>query len=58
MTQNNNTPVNSSNDPEQIDLVDLVLQLWRGKLIIGAFIAVFIFGAGIYITVAVMLPTY
>ena len=52
MTQNNNTPVNSSNDPEQIDLVDLVLQLWRGKLIIGAFIAVFIFGAGIYITVA------
>ncbi|HAV2211056.1 TPA: LPS O-antigen chain length determinant protein WzzB, partial [Enterobacter cloacae] len=51
MTQNNNTPVNSSNDPEQIDLVDLVLQLWRGKLIIGAFIAVFIFGAGIYITV-------
>ena len=27
MTQNNNTPVNSSNGPEQIDLLDLVLQL-------------------------------
>ncbi len=24
MTQNNNTPVNSSNGPEQIDLLDLV----------------------------------
>ena len=25
MTQNNNTPVNSSNGPEQIDLLELVL---------------------------------
>ena len=40
MTQNNNTPVNSSNGPEQIDLLDLVLQLWRGKWVIGAFVAV------------------
>ncbi len=55
MTQNNNTPVNSSNGPEQIDLLDLldlVLQLWRGKWVIGAFMAVFIVIAGIYITVA------
>ena len=52
MTQNNNTPVNSSNGPEQIDLLDLVLQLWRGKWVIGAFVAVFIIIAGIYITVA------
>ncbi|MHC9004183.1 LPS O-antigen chain length determinant protein WzzB [Enterobacter adelaidei] len=52
MTQNNNTPVNSSNGPEQIDLLDLVLQLWRGKWVIGAFVAVFIVLAGIYITVA------
>jgi len=52
MTQNNNTPVNSSNGPEQIDLLDLVLQLWCGKWVIGAFVAVFIVLAGIYITVA------
>ncbi|MBO2915112.1 LPS O-antigen chain length determinant protein WzzB [Enterobacter sichuanensis] len=52
MTQNNNTPVNSSNGPEQIDLLDLVLQLWRGKWVIGACVAVFIVLAGIYITVA------
>jgi len=52
MTQNNNTPVNSSNGPEQIDLLDLVLQLWRGKWVIGAFVAVFIIIAGIYITIA------
>ncbi|WP_431614629.1 LPS O-antigen chain length determinant protein WzzB [Enterobacter kobei] len=52
MTQNNNTPVNSSNGPEQIDLLDLVLQLWRGKWVISAFVAVFIILAGIYITVA------
>ena len=30
MTQNNYSLVNRSNDPEQIDLLDLVLQLWRG----------------------------
>ncbi|MCI2291188.1 LPS O-antigen chain length determinant protein WzzB [Enterobacter sp. I4] len=52
MTQNNNSLVTRSNDPEQIDLLDLVLQLWRGKWVIGAFIAVFIVLAGVYITIA------
>lgn len=52
MTQNNNNLVSRSNDPEQIDLLDLVLQLWRGKWVVGAFVAVFIILAGIYITVA------
>ena len=52
MTQNNNSLVTRSTDPEQIDLLDLVLQLWRGKWVIGAFIAVFIVLAGVYITVA------
>jgi chain length determinant protein (polysaccharide antigen chain regulator) len=52
MTQNNNSQVTRSNDPEQIDLLDLVLQLWRGKWVIGAFVAVFIVLAGVYITVA------
>lgn len=52
MTQNNNSLVTRSNDPEQIDLLDLVLQLWRGKWVIGAFIAVFIVLAVVYITIA------
>lgn len=52
MTQNNNSLVTRSTDPEQIDLLDLVLQLWRGKWVIGAFVAVFIVLAGVYITVA------
>lgn len=49
MTHNNNNVVSKSNDPEQIDLIDLVLQLWRGKWVIGAFIAVFIMLAVAYI---------
>ncbi|EOX8956332.1 LPS O-antigen chain length determinant protein WzzB [Enterobacter hormaechei] len=52
MTPNNNNLVTRSNDSEQIDLLDLVLQLWRGKWVIGTFIAVFIFLAGVYIIVA------
>lgn len=52
MTQNNNNLVTRSNDPEQIDLLDLVLQLWRGKWIVGAFIVVFIVLAAGYLTVA------
>lgn len=52
MTQNNNNTVARNNDPEQIDLLDVMLQLWRGKWVIGAFIAAFIVLAGVYITVA------
>ena len=52
MTQDNNNQVTRSSDPEQFDLLDLVLQLWRGKWVIGAFVAVFIVIAGIYITIA------
>lgn len=42
MTPNNNNQVNQDNDPEQIDFIDLILQLWRGKWVIGAFVTVFI----------------
>ncbi|HHA1407539.1 TPA: LPS O-antigen chain length determinant protein WzzB [Enterobacter hormaechei subsp. xiangfangensis] len=52
MTQNNNNLVTRNNDPEQIDLLDLVLQLWRGKWVIGAFVAAFIVLAVVYISVA------
>ena len=50
MTQNNNNLVARNNDPEQIDLLDLALQLWRGKWVIGAFIAAFIVLAAVYLT--------
>ncbi|MCU6213764.1 LPS O-antigen chain length determinant protein WzzB [Enterobacter bugandensis] len=52
MTHNNNSQVIRSNDPEQIDLLDLVLQLWRGKWIIATFVVVFIALAVGYITFA------
>ncbi|MDU4664816.1 MAG: Wzz/FepE/Etk N-terminal domain-containing protein, partial [Enterobacter hormaechei] len=49
MTHNNDNLVTRNNGPEQIDLLDLVLQLWRGKWVIGAFVAAFIVLAVIYI---------
>ncbi|KLW06292.1 LPS O-antigen chain length determinant protein WzzB [Enterobacter hormaechei] len=52
MTQNNNNLVTRNNDPEQIDLLDLVLQLWRGKWLIGAVIVLFIVLAVGYLTFA------
>jgi chain length determinant protein (polysaccharide antigen chain regulator) len=52
MTQNNNSQVNRSNDPEQIDLLDLVLQLWRGKGTIATFVLVCIVLAVGYLSVA------
>ena len=52
MTQNNNSQVIRSNDPEQIDLLDLVFQLWRGKWVIAAFVVVSIALAIGYLSVA------
>ncbi|ENO0285004.1 MAG: LPS O-antigen chain length determinant protein WzzB [Enterobacter asburiae] len=52
MTQNNNSQVSRSDDPEQIDLLDLVLQLWRGKWVIAAFVVVCIALAIGYLSVA------
>lgn len=52
MTYNNNNVVSRSNDPEQIDLIDLVLQLWRGKWLIAAFVAIAIVIAGAYLMMA------
>ena len=52
MSQNNNNVVATRNDPEQIDLIDLMLQLWRGKWVISAFIAVALAFAAIYLTMA------
>ena len=52
MTHNNNSQVIRSNDPEQIDLLDLMLQLWRGKWMIATFVVVFITLAVGYLTFA------
>ncbi|MBE3178161.1 LPS O-antigen chain length determinant protein WzzB [Enterobacter cloacae complex sp. P3B] len=52
MTQNNNSPVSRSNDPEHIDLLALMLQLWRGKWTIAIFVIVFIAMAIGYLSVA------
>lgn len=52
MTHNNNSQVIRSNDPEQIDLLDIVLQLWRGKWMIATFVVVFIALAIGYLSVA------
>ncbi|MDM7073742.1 LPS O-antigen chain length determinant protein WzzB [Enterobacter asburiae] len=52
MTHNNNSQVIRINDPEQIDLLDLMLQLWRGKWMIATFVVVFITLAVGYLTFA------
>lgn len=52
MTHNNNNAVMRSNDPEQIDLIDLLLQLWRGKWLIATFIALAIVLAVAYLAFA------
>ena len=52
MTQINNSQVAPGNEPEQIDLLDLVLQLWRGKWTIAIFVVVFIALAVGYLSVA------
>ena len=52
MTQNNNSQVSRNHDPEQIDLLDLMLQLWREKWMIATFVIVFIALAVGYLFVA------
>ena len=52
MTHNNNNAVMRSNDPEQIDLIDLLVQLWRGKWLIAVFIAIALIIAGLYLAFA------
>ncbi len=52
MTHNNNNAVMRSNDPEQIDLIDLLVQLWRGKWLIAVFVAIALIIAGLYLAFA------
>lgn len=52
MSHNNNNAVTRSSDSEQIDLIDLFVQLWRGKWVVAAFIALAIVIAGVYLVFA------
>lgn len=52
MKVENNNISGHNNDPEQIDLIDLLMQLWRGKITIIATIIVAIVLAIGYLTVA------
>lgn len=52
MYQNSNNEVMNRNDPEQIDFINLIIQLWRGKWIVVSFIAAAIVIAGVYVAVA------
>lgn len=52
MTVENNNMSGRSNEPEQIDLIDLVVQIWRGKVTVILCIIVAIALAVGYLTVA------
>lgn len=52
MTHNNNNVVTRSSDPEQIDLIDLLMQLWRGRWLIAAFVVIALILAGVYLAFA------
>jgi len=52
MSQKNNNVVTQNNDPEQIDLIELILQLWRGKWVIATCVAIAIAVAGVYLVFA------
>ena len=53
MTQdNNNSFAGRSSDPEQIDLIDLAVQVWRGKVTIAICVILAILLAVVYIVVA------
>ncbi|WP_313129360.1 LPS O-antigen chain length determinant protein WzzB [Pseudescherichia vulneris] len=53
MTHNDNDAVGKgSYNPEQVDLIDLMLQLWRSKWTIVIFVVVTLAAAGVYISIA------
>jgi len=45
-------PARQNNDSEQIDLLDVLSQVWRGKWIVALFILVAVIVAGIYLSIA------
>lgn len=45
-------PARQSNDSEQIDLLEVLSQVWRGKWIVALFILVAVIIAGVYLSIA------
>lgn len=52
ITHNNKAPDRGFNHDESIDLIDLFIQLWRGKIVIALFVVTAIILAGIYLVLA------
>ncbi|EDV7696491.1 LPS O-antigen chain length determinant protein WzzB, partial [Salmonella enterica subsp. salamae] len=52
MTVDSKTSSGRGNDPEQIDLIDLLLQLWRGKMTIIVAVIIAILLAVGYLMIA------
>lgn len=50
--EKNNLSAGRSIEPEQIDIIVLLSQIWRGKWIVSLFIIVFLIIAGIYLSIA------
>lgn len=50
--EKNNVPAGQSNDSEQIDLLEVLAQLWRGKWIVALFILIAVIVAGVYLSIA------
>ncbi|WP_342324572.1 LPS O-antigen chain length determinant protein WzzB [Kosakonia sp. BYX6] len=50
--EKNNLNFRQSNDAEQIDLIEVLLQIWRAKWIVAFFIAFTLVIAGVYLTFA------
>lgn len=50
--EKNNLQARVSNEQEQIDLIDIFLQIWRGKWVVALFVVLSIILAVVYISVA------
>ncbi|WP_312277956.1 LPS O-antigen chain length determinant protein WzzB [Kosakonia cowanii] len=50
--EKNNRPSRQKNEAEQIDLIDVLMQIWRGKWIVALFIVSTLIVAGIYLMLA------
>jgi len=50
--EKNNRPSGQKNGAEQIDLIDVLMQIWRGKWIVALFVALTLIIAGIYLMLA------
>lgn len=50
--ERNKLPYRQSNEAESIDLIDILLQIWRGKMVVALFVVLSLIIAGIYLVFA------